>query len=69
MGLGREQGKGKQSQDGLQSLAPLACLTVLPSSFIQVKSSQELHANLVGRSWWEGEATGLWTVLRGPASD
>lgn len=69
MGLRREQGKGKLSQDGLESLATPGCLTVLPCSFIQVKSSQELHANLVGRNWQEGEVTGLWTVLRGPASD
>ena len=70
MGLGREQGKGKQSQDGLESLAtpglPHCAAFLLYSS--QKLSGAPCHLR-GGGSGGVGEATGLWTVLRGPASD
>lgn len=60
MGLGREQGKGKQSQDGLGELghpwasSPLCCLPLLFKS----KALRELHANFVGGKSVGGEAMG-----------
>lgn len=68
-GVGQRTREGKAESGWAGELghpwaASLCCLPLFKS-----KALRELHANFVGEAGGRGRQLGLWTVLRGPASE